>query len=399
MDQDAVQIPSQASNTLGEDMPDNIIAVLSRGNQELFHSAFIAWLLDRVGSHGLGDLFFRGLLPLLGCESATNLSTGYSVRREFRDRRSRFDILLVPDRPMSGSKGLVIENKINSFGSHLQLDQYVAQGYEVAALALLPETLDSEARRRYPVIEYRKVCEILQNLPLDASNGYQFVIDQYSSFLADTLLIFELLKEFGHGRLAETDFLSRLAKAALKLDYSDNDIRTLSYFYYFAFNEFLGQKAPDLIFGALDYNEAESQQRNTRWLFEKNMQGQPFMEALIYPQFEGNAHWRMHDGLVPIFETEAFQIAPRIELWLDPYGLTSPASQAGVLLLGTWSANLKKHLRSFEPYKSTLLRPGSRNVHRERVLVSDLPFAKLADRLRAILSKLFVVSPLGQNTH
>jgi PD-(D/E)XK nuclease superfamily protein len=55
-------------------MPDNIIAVLSRGNQELFHSAFIAWLLDRDASHGLGGSFFRGLLPFLGHESAANLS-------------------------------------------------------------------------------------------------------------------------------------------------------------------------------------------------------------------------------------------------------------------------------------------------------------------------------------
>jgi hypothetical protein len=281
----------------------------------------------------------------------------------------------------------------------LQLDQYVAQGYEVAALALLPETLDSETRSRYTVIEYRKVCEILRNLPLDTSNGYHFVIDQYSSFVADTLSIFELFTEFGHGKLLETDFLSRLGEAALKLDFGDNDIRTLSDFYYFACNEFLEQQAPDLVFGALDCNEAESQQRSTRWLFKKNMPGPPFMEALIYSALEGCAHRRIHDVLIPICETDAFNIAPRIELWLDPHGLSNPASEAGVLLLGTSSANLKKHLRDFEPYKSTLLRPGSRNVHREPVLVSDLPFAKLADRLRAILSKLFVLSPLGQSTH
>lgn len=379
-------------------MPDNIITVLSRGNQELFHSAFIAWLLDPTASHNLGDSFFRALQPHLGCSCNMDFSSGYTVYRESTDSRSRFDILLVPKAQASRCKGLVIENKIKSFGSHLQLDRYMQEGYAVVVLALIRETLDADARHQYPVVEYRIVSEILRSLPLEISNGYHFLIEQYASFLAKTLSVFEILREFGNGALEESNFVSAFANATNDLDLSDNDIRTLNYFYYFAFDEFLHQQAPDLVFGPLDYKEAESQKRNTRWLFEKNMQGPPFMEALIYQPYADGVQWRMHDVFQPLFEADAFQIAPRIELWLDPQNITTLTSQAGILLLGTWSDSLKKYLREKEPYKSGLTRSGPRNFHREPVLVSDLPFSKLADRLRALLAKV-CVSPLrGANT-
>jgi hypothetical protein len=205
------------------------------------------------------------------------------VRREFRNSRSRFDILLVPNRPASAIKGLVIENKIKSFGSHLQFDKYTQQGYEVAALVLLRETLDAKTRCQYPVVEYRTVSDILHSLPLAVSNGYHFLIAQYASFIRKTVSVFETLREFGNGRLSEDDFVRAFTDAARNLDLGDNDIRTINYFYYFAFDEFLQQNAPDLIFGSLDYEEAKIQKLNTRWIFEKNMPRDTFYGGTYLP--------------------------------------------------------------------------------------------------------------------
>ena len=82
-------------------MSDNIVPIFSRGNQELFHSAFIAWLLDPTASHNLGDSFFQALQSLLRNGGAIDFSSGYTVREFSWDSRSRFDILLIPKHPAS----------------------------------------------------------------------------------------------------------------------------------------------------------------------------------------------------------------------------------------------------------------------------------------------------------
>jgi len=46
-------------------MRENLISVLARGNQELFHSAFLAWLLKPTSAHGLGTRFARAVLECL----------------------------------------------------------------------------------------------------------------------------------------------------------------------------------------------------------------------------------------------------------------------------------------------------------------------------------------------
>jgi PD-(D/E)XK nuclease superfamily len=134
-------------------MTTNVIDLFSRGNQELFHSAFIAWLLDEHGSHGLSSGFLEAFTAGLPAQIADRLTVPLAVRTEWRSGGSRFDILLEPRSASPAStpfKGLVLENKIKSFGEAVQLDRYLAQGFDVLVLALLPETLDDTAKRNYP---------------------------------------------------------------------------------------------------------------------------------------------------------------------------------------------------------------------------------------------------------
>lgn len=59
-------------------------------------------------------------------------------------------------------------------------------------------------------------------------------------------------------------------------------------------------------------------------------------------------------------------------------------------MLGTWDDDLKEHLREHEPYRSNLRRVGACNFHRDSVMVSDLTFPKLADRIRSLLKAIFI---------
>lgn len=371
----------------------NLISVFARGNQELFHSSFLAWLMDADAPHGLGDAFLRGLLASLPFASAYPASASYDVITEHRDGRFRFDILLRPKNAANGRRGIVFENKVKSFGTHLQVDGYRAQGYDVVVLPLLRETLDEQTKGDYPVVEYRKVHEILSTLPLDERIGCHFVVAQYRSYLHDTLLVFDKLRAFAAGDLPLHAFRQGLAEPLQGRTLSDNDIRTFNYFYYYNFAEYLKRNAPDLIFGTLGYGETEDSKANTRWLYEKNMSGIPFMEALIYQPFAAGPGWRMHRCFEPSYRAKPFCIAPRLEVWLALDRLVEQANdttEVGNLMLGTWSEEIKQTMRDREPYKSTLTSlANKRNFHRESVLLRDLPFGRLADRLRRMLPLIF----------
>jgi hypothetical protein len=99
----------------------NLVEIFNRGNQELFHSAFLAWLMDSRAQHGLGSQFLKGLLSRCEMSSLYDADSDYKVLPEYSDGRLRFDILLRPSQPASQRKGLVFENKVKSFGEHPQL--------------------------------------------------------------------------------------------------------------------------------------------------------------------------------------------------------------------------------------------------------------------------------------
>jgi PD-(D/E)XK nuclease superfamily len=378
---------------MGTGMDENLVSVFSRGNQELFHSAFLAWLLRPTAAHGLGGSFLREVvrrLPLSYSEYGDR-SGECDVKTEFRERRSRFDIRVSLPNSAPERRGLIFENKVKSFGNHLQLDAYQARGYQVAVFVLLPETLDAESRSRYPVVHYKNILEILRSLPLRRENCYHFMTLQYAEFLEHTTVVFDVLREFMRGTLDAATFRGRLTDRVQGMDFSDNDIRTFSYFYYQNFADYLKLEAADLWFGDADYQEGEKGRINTRWLCEKNMQGPPFMEAILYNPFDPKLSWRMHDQFRALFAETPFRIAPRVELRLDPVRLAvaEDRTEVGKLMLGTWSNDLRQMLREKEPYKSRFKPFGSRNFDKQPVCLADLPFSRLADRIRKMLTKGF----------
>lgn len=377
-------------------MATNVIDLFARGNQELFHSAFIGWLLDEHGSHGLGSRFLGEFTASLPAQIACRLTVPLGVRTEYRSGGSRFDVLLEPRSPSFATtpfKGLVLENKIKSFGNAVQLDRYSAQGFDVLVLALITETLDDAAKRRYPVVTYSLVRDLLQQLPLDPANHYHFLIREYRTFLAQTLSTYELIARYCNGDVSQAEFTAGVKTTLSGSTLRDNDIRTYSYYYYYLLDEYIQRSAPDLAFGTRTYAGAERDNENTRWQYEKNMQGPPFMEAIIYRPCD-TPPWKLYAALASIKTSKPIQIAPRIEVWLDLNRIVAPGGPdpiVGSAMLGTWAPELKQALRTLKPYASTLTRRprADRNFHYESLALSDIPFEKIVARIRRTLRLIF----------
>ena len=93
-----------------------------------------------------------------------------------------------------------------------------------------------------------------------------------------------------------------------------------------------------------------------------------------------------------LYGSNPFQVAPRIEIWLDPVRIAreqNPSLEVGHIMLGTWSKEFRDHIRNREPYVSRLHPIGSRHFHREKIPLRELSFSSLAGRLRAMLSLMF----------
>jgi hypothetical protein len=162
---------------------------------------------------------------------------------------------------------------------------------------------------------------------------------------------------------------------------------------------------PDLCFGSASYKAAEASNTNTDWLPEKNMPGSPFMETLIYRPFDTQP-WMLPATFKGMHEGKPIVIAPRLEVWLDPRGLTKwlAANVAGsitkideramglqaTIMLGTWNEEMRAALRQ-PPYREVLTpRPGAtRNFHSELIPMRDLPFARMTSRIREMMAKVF----------
>jgi hypothetical protein len=375
----------------------NVIDVFARGNQELFHSAFLAWLMKDDESHGLGKAFRSRIISRLPETLGYDANAEYEVDTEYVSGRSRFDIILRPkDTAAKQKKGVVFENKTKSFGYHVQLEGYKKAEHDVAVLALLPETLDDETKRDYPVITYDVIRNVLNDISLRPENPYQFLVGQYRDFLEKTLGGYSAIADYCRGSITSDAFYSRLERAVEGVKFGDNDIRTFDYFYYHMLAEFINKSAHELAFGSSGYSDAEKQKVNTRWHFEKNMQGSPFMEAIIYRPFD-TPGWTLHPVLRDV-QGNGLQIAPRLEICLDPISLLKKHDinqKVGSLMLGTWSSEFKMKVRELDHYRS-LLKPkrrSDRNFHCEDVLLCDLPFSQMTRRIREMMQLIFNHDP------
>ena len=179
-------------------MTRTLIDILRRGNQELFHSSMIAWLLNPEAEHGLGRRFlerFADKLAVKGhpkLKEAVEASPSGSVKTEVRSRKSRYDIEIC-----FGDAQVVIENKTKSVGEKPQLDRYGESGAETVALGLcdVSFTFPESEHQKYPLILYQDVLDILCELEVKEpeANKFAILIQDYREFLKRELSLLKLI--------------------------------------------------------------------------------------------------------------------------------------------------------------------------------------------------------------
>ena len=217
----------------------NVFNILGLRTEEVrLHSAFLAELLSPCGCHGMEDgylkLFLKSVPALEGFKIATSsasVSKEYSIGTISKDgtRGGRIDILIT-----SGSKAVIIENKIYAEDQENQIVRYYNYAQKFSDFRILYLTLDGhlpedfsagelQSGHDYHVISYSE--DILRWLTACVKSGAD------RPLASNTIAQYcELIKELTNqmsNELNEKEILriltcpENVAKTATILDYKD----------------------------------------------------------------------------------------------------------------------------------------------------------------------------------
>jgi hypothetical protein len=154
----------------------NVFEAVGAAHKELWHSDFLAFLLDPAQNHHLGDEFIKRLLWRAIPDLAEIDSwEGASVRREYR----YIDILIEEEQQQVS---VIIENKIWSPEAPGQLawywktitEEHPDKEWRTRGIFLTPRgtrPLEALDRERYRVLSYRDIRDILDEV-LEAQSGH-----------------------------------------------------------------------------------------------------------------------------------------------------------------------------------------------------------------------------------
>ena len=231
----------------------NLFDVLRITRAELQHSAFLAWLLDPCGSHGLRDYFLRSFL-LKAAEEARDRAIGEITpldvdawrlsNIEVMTERHNIDILLI-----SESDGFLclIENKIGSGEHSNQLNHYLKKveheytGLTPFPIFLTPDGIEPEAdedAERYVPIGYERIAtlieQVLCNRGSTLSTSVASFLGQYQNalgrhVLASTNSIDDLAYRIYHKHQAAIDLIVKAKDTASVMDWESIDIAVTQY--------------------------------------------------------------------------------------------------------------------------------------------------------------------------
>ncbi len=155
----------------------NLFDVLGIARRESQHSAFLAWLLNPRGSHGLRDYFLRHFLSQAadeahkrGINAPTRLDVdGWSLSNvNVETERHGIDVLVIGE---SDEFVCLVENKIGSSEHSDQLTRYLYvaeheyKGLTPLPVFLTPEGTDPRANvdmERYVPFDYGKVATLIE---------------------------------------------------------------------------------------------------------------------------------------------------------------------------------------------------------------------------------------------
>lgn len=204
-------------------MPRTIVDLLKRGNQELFYSAMLAWLLDpREEEHGLGDRFLRGFISAARSEGIEIPEDGWErpeVHGEFPERRSRYDIMV----QSSHGHSFVVENKTKSVGAEAQIRTYEDAGHTVVPLGLSRVSFIGTDNS----LTYRAVRDLLQDLREVPDDAFGHLVRHFRDHLDHELARLDYVHDLASGKcdLSARDELMRQSREG---ELGENELRLLN---------------------------------------------------------------------------------------------------------------------------------------------------------------------------
>lgn len=214
-------------------MQRTAIDVLRKGNQELFHSAMIAWALDpeKTTEHGLGDQVLWAVARTLADRGHPTLvealQSGHSpkISTELPGKGCRYDIEV-----RFGDRRIVFENKTKSLEPPGQTDAYQAAGRDVILLGLHELSFTESARNKRPMLTYGDILSCLREASQGgASDGaFSLLLTEYGRYLERELSGFEAIEQEYFGADKFSEHMHHLCHTAR---YNDNERRYWNLFY------------------------------------------------------------------------------------------------------------------------------------------------------------------------
>lgn len=157
--------------------PSDVFSILGRERRETYHSAMLAWLLDPLAPHGLGDAFLQAFLGI--CDSEWRLDNAYSgiveVACEVAGRDCRADIVI-----RTKDFVVVVENKLDAVEGVGQCDRLYRDFYDgekdvrfvfLSPSGRVPHTATGEAADAFRAVGYRDVRLALARVLGDVSDA------------------------------------------------------------------------------------------------------------------------------------------------------------------------------------------------------------------------------------
>lgn len=199
----------------------NIFEAMGAVNQELRHSDFLAFLMDPVQPHGLGEDFIKGLLQksLIGVPPESISITpidldiwsldNLQVRREWRN----IDILLINDNDQTDNQKfvVVIENKVTGGEHSGQLARYRKMvrerftEFKRLGLFLTPEGIEPSDEWYIP-ISYDLIADLIK----------RFIQTRHSTLGPDVLTMMEHYEQMLRRHIVSESEIAELCRRIYK---------------------------------------------------------------------------------------------------------------------------------------------------------------------------------------
>lgn len=158
----------------------NPIRVMRMEGMEIRHTNILAWLLDPLETHGLGDRFLKAFLAeamkgdgAKAAPTAVDIALADLRDAEVRREKKNIDLFVTS---AANAWSFVIENKFHSKQHSNQLKRYIEQAKAEALdakldfknrgifLTLHEEDPDEQVREDYVTLRYENVCRIIGTL-------------------------------------------------------------------------------------------------------------------------------------------------------------------------------------------------------------------------------------------